>query len=273
MLSIGTVTMLVLTLGAAPETQPTAAASPATATGFLYKTVEFEGQSYAYSVYIPPTYTPDKAWPVVLALHGAGERGSDGLLQTEVGVGTAIRRWSKMIPAIVVMPQCPEKQNWIGPMGRMALKCVEAVSREYHCDANRVYLTGLSMGGQGAWHLAAALPDSFAAVIVVCGFASFKDWGGTTVDELAPKLTKTPVWVFHGDADQAVPVVAAHEMVSAVRKAGGIVYYTEYPGVGHNSWDKAYADPAMWKWLFEQVRGKPAARTTSQPADAQPAQP
>ena len=118
----------------------TAAAAPSsvTVTGFIRKTVSVDDQSYAYVVYVPPDYTPERPWPVILFLHGAGERGDDGFLQTDIGIGRAIRRHHRNIPAIVVMPQCRPNESWVGPMAGMALRCVELTSREYNLDPKRV---------------------------------------------------------------------------------------------------------------------------------------
>jgi predicted peptidase len=235
-----------------PDSQPVAPE----AVGFLYKTVLFEGENYAYSVYVPPNYTPDKAWPIILFLHGSGERGNDGLLQTEVGIGTAIRKNWHEVPAIVVMPQCRPGQMWIGSMARMALKCVEMASSEYHCDPDRFYLTGLSLGGNGTWLLGAQLADRLAAIVPICGFAELEQSTGLA-DRLAPHLAKLPIWCAHGGQDKAVPVAKAHEMVAAINKAGGNVIYKEREGMGHNVWDTTYADPNLWRWLFAQKRGVP----------------
>jgi len=226
------------------------------ATGFLCKSITLNGENYAYAVYVPPEYTPDRPWPVILYLHGSGERGSDGLFQTEIGLGRAIRRNRARFPAVVVMPQCRKEQSWVGPMGELALRCLEQSSREYALDPQRIYLTGLSLGGQGTWHLAAMLPDRFAAVVPVCGFA---EWGEPTglAQKLAEHLTKVPIWCFHGDADPAVPVEKSRELVEAVRKRGGNVKYTEYPGAKHNVWDKAYGDADLWKWVFAKKLAAP----------------
>ena len=229
--------------------EPTAPTIP---TGFLCKTITLEGEAYAYVVYVPPEYKPDKPWPVILYLHGSGERGSDGLFQTEIGLGRAIRRNRARFPAIVVMPQCRKEQSWVGPMGDMALRCLEQTSREYALDPQRIYLTGLSLGGQGTWHLAAMLPDRFAAVVPVCGFAEWGDEQTGIAQKLAERLTKVPIWCFHGDADPAVPVEKSRELVAAVRERGGNVIYTEYPGAKHNVWDQAYGDADLWKWVFEK---------------------
>ncbi len=231
------------------QSQP---ATPApTAAGFLYKTLTLDHETYSYCVYVPPDYTPDRAWPVILFLHGSGERGSDGLLQTDVGLGHALRKNWRQIPAIVVMPQCRPEQTWVGPMGRMALRCVEEVSHEYHLDPQRLYLTGLSLGGQGAWFIAASLPDRFAAVLVICGFTELGQSTGEAA-KLAPRLTNVPIWVFHGEQDTSVPVEKAREMVEAIRKAGGHVEFTSYKDGTHFIWDRVYENRETWRWLFEQ---------------------
>lgn len=224
------------------------------ATGFLYKTITLGDETYAYSVFVPPDYTPDRTWPVILFLHGSGERGDDGFRQTVIGIGSALRWNHERVPAVVVMPQCRKDQAWVGPMGEMALRCLEKTSREYRLDPDRIYLTGLSLGGQGVWHIAATFPNQFAAVVPICGFA---DWEHNTevAEKLAPRLVNLPIWVFHGDADKSVPVESERELVALIRKAGSTkIEYTEYPGVGHNAWDKAYGDPELWKWLFAQHR-------------------
>lgn len=227
-----------------------AAASPArsapTPTGFLNRTAEGEGKSLPYVVYVPKDYSADKQWPVVLFLHGSGERGTDGLKQSQVGIGTAVRMFPERYPAIMVMPQCAPNERWSGTMANLALKALDQTMAEYRCDASRQYLTGLSMGGYGSWLIASEHPTRFAAVVPICG-------GGKPED--APKIKGLPIWAYHGDADNVVPPARSREMVDAIKAAGGtLVKYTELPGVGHNSWDAAYADKAMAEWLFQQKR-------------------
>jgi predicted peptidase len=216
-------------------------------TGFLNRTVELEGATYPYVVYVPRDYTPAKKWPVVLFLHGAGERGSDGLKQSDVGIGRSLRMHSERWPAIVVMPQCAARERWAGRMAAQAVKALDQTMAEYSTDPDRVYLTGLSMGGYGSFLVASEHPQRFAAVVPICG-------GGDPA-KMAPVLKELPMWVFHGDADTAVPVTRSREMVEAIKAAGGEkVRYTEYPGVGHNSWDPAYAEKELTDWLFAQKR-------------------
>lgn len=234
------------------------------ATGFLYKALSFGEQTFAYCVYVPPEYSPDRAWPVILSLHGSGERGDDGLLQTDVGIARAIRRNRKLCSAIVVMPQCRPGVWWQDDMLDMALRCVEAASREYRCDPDRVYLTGLSMGGAGAWRLASRMPDAFAAVVPICGFYGRPNVAASPeqLEPLATRLAGLPIWCFHGAADTSVPVERSREIVEAIRAGGGQVTYTEYPDGKHNVWDRAYGDTALWRWLLAQQR---RARTQKTP--------
>lgn len=248
------------------QTAPPAAEQTATpvATGFLFKTVTIEQERYDYCVYVPPEYTRTRPWPVILFLHGSGERGRDGFLQTEVGIARAIRRHRGSVPAIVVMPQCRPEQMWNGPMLQVALRCVEQTAREYHLDPDRIYLTGLSMGGQGTWLLGAEYAERFAALVPICPFVELGPPTGL-LEKIAPRLTGVPIWCFHGDADPNVPVARTRELVATIRKLGGNIRYTEVPGGGHNVWDQAYDDPELWKWLFAQKR-TPQKREAPAPA-------
>lgn len=238
----------------APASQPAAMIAPQTATGFLFKSLELDGETYNYSIYVPPEYKPDKPWPVILFLHGSGERGSDGLLQTEVGIGTAIRRSRARCPAIVVMPQCRQGDRWGDKMNAMALNCVEKTSTEYNLDPRRLYLTGLSLGGEGSWRIAAAFPRRFAAVAVICGFVGNPKEAPSAqmVAEVAGKLNATPLHIYHGGADKVVNVEQPRVLFKAIKAAGGPVEYIEYPEVDHNSWDRTYGDAKFWEWLLSQ---------------------
>ncbi len=248
-----------------PATQPDRLLG---ARGFLCFRIEFEGQVYPYVVYVPPEYDPHRPWPVILFLHGSGERGRDGLKQTEVGIGRAIRLHRSWIPAIVVMPQCPPGRRWDGSMLRMALACVEQTSARYHLDPRRVYLTGLSLGGEGAWRLAAELPDRFAAVVPICGFVG--DPRSRPPEDLvvrvARRVVHTPIWCFHGGSDPVVTVEQARTITAAIRAAGGQVRYTEIATAGHNVWDRAYNDRRLWQWLFAQ-RLDDAGPAPARPSD------
>src|ERR1700720_4781058 len=237
-------------------------------TGFLDRTITLQGVIYKYQVFIPDNWTPRQKWPVILFLHGSGERADDGLQQTDTGIGTAIRSDRSRIPAIVVMPQCRQNLWWTQPpMDDLAIAALEAATKEFHGDTLRTYLTGLSMGGYGAWRLAEKYPGRFAALVVICGgihppAAALKahpelaKW--TPPDEpksysdAAAKVGKTPVWIFHGADDDIVPVTESQRMYAAMKEIGAEVHYTEYPGVKHVSWDRAYDEPKLFPWLFSK---------------------
>jgi predicted peptidase len=236
-------------------------------TGFLDRTIKVGTASYRYQVYVPADWSKKKKWPVILFLHGAGERGGDGLIQTEVGIGTAIRRHAERVPAIVVFPQCLKDRWWPEPeMQAQALKALDESIKEFNGDTERVYLTGISMGGYGTWAIAANNPSRFAALAPVCGgvrtpprvaIPQGTPAASDTSDPyqaVAQKVGGTPVWVFHGGADTVVPVSESQKMVDALKAAGGKVRYSEYEGVGHNSWDKAYGEPEFFTWLLSQKR-------------------
>jgi predicted peptidase len=233
-------------------------------TGFLNRTVAVDGVTYRYQVFLPANWSPDQKWPIVLFLHGAGERGDDGLAQTDVGLGHALRRFPDRYPAVVVMPQCRNDKFWSEPaMQAQALAALERSSKEFNGDAARTYLTGLSLGGYGTWAIAVHHPGRFAAIAPVCGgvvapgsvrgiMPELESEGGDPYTTAAKRVGSTPMWIFHGDADKTVPVTESQKMNAAVKAAGGDVRYTEYPGVNHNSWDKAYAEPEFPKWLLSQ---------------------
>lgn len=235
-------------------------------TGFLDRTVSVGGVSYRYQVFVPVNFDPHKKWPVVLFLHGAGERGDNGLLQTDVGLGRAIRRSASDLPFIVVMPQCRADRTWMFlDMQGQALAALEESIKEFRGDRERVYLTGISMGGYGTWDLAAKYPGRFAALVPICGGIRgperFPQLHVSLVDdpkiadpyaETARRVGKTPVWMFHGAEDESVPVEESRKMARALEEAHANVRYTEYAGVGHNSWDRAYAEPGLIQWVLEQ---------------------
>jgi predicted peptidase len=234
-------------------------------TGFLDRSVEIRGNSYRYQVFVPENFHSKKSWPMILFLHGSGERGSDGLLQTSFGLPAAIRFNRSRFPFVVVIPQCSAEMNWSTPdIEAQAMAALDATIKEFHGNRNRIYLTGLSMGGYGVWKYAIDYPGRFAALVPICGGVHGpSDWPelrvnlptGATGDpyaEVARLVGKTPVWIFHGDADDSVPVEESRHMATALKAAGANYKYTEYPGVGHNSWDKAYAEPDLVPWLLAQ---------------------
>jgi predicted peptidase len=241
-------------------------------TGFLDREVELDGQKFLYQVYVPRDYTADRAWSAILFLHGSGESGANGITQTLIGLPAAIRRNPERFPAIAVIPQSSPQRQWTDPVEQnQALAALEKSLKEFHVDPDRVYLTGLSKGGYGTWSLAAREPKRFAAVAPICGGAvpsrrTLERTGGKESDfpsnadvakTLGPAL---PIWVFHGGADPTVPPEASRNMVEALKAIGSGVKYTEYEGVGHNSWDKAYGDPEFANWLLAQKRSPRVTR-------------
>ena len=235
-------------------------------TGFLDRAISVSGRTYRYQVFVPYNWDKHKKWPVILFLHGAGERGDDGLLQTDVGLGHAIRERVTRFPFVVVMPQCPKEKVWTdSEMETQALAALDRSVKEFHGDCQRIYLTGFSMGGYGTWDMAAKYPHRFAAYILICGGIHgpehFKEIEvslardpqvADAYAETAHRVGKTPAWIFHGEADDSVPVEESRKMYAALQAAGANVKYTEYPGVGHNSWAKAYAEPELVPWLLSQ---------------------
>jgi predicted peptidase len=237
-------------------------------TGFLDRTISVQGTTYKYEVFVPEDWTPHGKWPIILYLHGSGERGDDGLQQTDTGIGTIIRSDRERVPAVVVMPQCRKNIWWIQPpMDDLAIAALEAATKEFHGDPRRTYLTGMSMGGYGVWHLAEKYPGRFAALVVICGGIHPRETllkahpelaklapsdQPTSYAEAADKVGKVPVWLFHGAADDIVPVTESQRMAAALKAVGAEVHYTEYPGVKHVSWDKAYDEPKLFPWLLSK---------------------
>lgn len=234
---------------------------------FQSRSIKFGATEYHYRVFVPKGWSEKTKWPSILFLHGAGERGDDNVAQTRVGIGPAIARQSESFPFVAVLPQCPRNRWWTEPeMQALALMVLFQATKDFNCDTTQTYLTGLSMGGYGSWIAAANNPKRFAALAVVCGgvrppprlnlpeSARLPAPTGDPYAAIAAKIGKTPVWVFHGSADQAVPVTESRKMVEALKAAGGNVRYNEYVGVGHNSWDKAYAEAELFPWLLSQRR-------------------
>ena len=153
------------------------------------------------------------------------------------------------LPYIVVSPQCPGEESWSQPKQQAAIvKLLDHITGKYRVDQDRVYLTGLSMGGYGSWRLAADHPERFAAVAPVCGAGNPED---------AEKLKSLPIWVFHGDQDKAVPFSRSVEMVEAIKKAGGTtIRFTTLEHIGHNSWSATYATPELYGWFDKQRASK-----------------
>ena len=213
--------------------------------GFLDKTIDYNGAAVKYIVYVPKGYSAEKPHPTILFLHGSGEQGDDGKKQATQGLGNAIKLAEDKWNFIVIFPQKPPGKGGFAEHEKLILDIVEKTKKEYKVDDKRFYITGLSMGGYGTWTLTCKYPTMFAAAAPICG-------GGNPAD--AAKIKDLPIWNFHGDKDTAVPIKRSQDMIDAVKAAGGTPKFTIYPGVGHNSWDKAYREENLNEWFLQQVK-------------------
>lgn len=231
------------------------------ATGFLDKTVDARGQQSRYALYVPDNYSTKQAWPLIVFLHGAGERGDDNLRQTEVGIGRAIRLHRDWFPALVLMPQCPEDRFWDAAIPAIEAAIAQTRS-EYRVDGQAITLTGLSLGGYATWIWGAQRTDLFAALMPICGGGDLEQLSKRfpartlaafgAMDSRVRNLATVPIWAFHGSDDDVVPPERSADMVARVKAAGGDVQYTVFQGAGHNSWDQAYGDRRHIRWLLKQ---------------------
>ncbi len=196
-----------------------------------------------YLLYLPDDYDRKEAWPLVVFLHGAGERGDDLERVKKHGPPKLIEQ-GKSFPAIVVSPQSAPRRWWHSQLLELTALVDEIVDK-YKIDEDRVYLTGLSMGGFGTWALAAYSPDRFAALMPICG-------GGERMT--ARVLRRVPIWVFHGAKDPIVPLERSEVMVEGLKRAGSDVKFTVYPDALHDAWTATYDNPEVWEWLFQQKR-------------------
>jgi len=194
-----------------------------------------------YLLFLPEDYGKKRqSWPLIVFLHGAGERGSD-LKKVAVHGPPKIVKNKKDFPFILVSPQCPEGDWWTEKV-EVLINLVDDIAARYKVDKKRIYLTGLSMGGYGTWALASAYPERFAAIAPICG-------GGSRIMSL--RLKDIPIWVFHGAKDRVVPLEESEEMVNAIRKRGGDVKFTIYPDAGHDSWTESYDNQELYDWFLE----------------------
>jgi acetyl esterase/lipase len=239
---------------------PAYAASHQQDTGFLNRSVDLNGVLHRYVVYLPQNWNRQQSWPFILFLHGSGERGSEGMDETQIGLPQSIRLHPERWPFVVVMPQVPfNHHHWTDPdMMAMAMAALGAEIKEFRGDPDRVYLSGLSLGGYGTWEIAKAYPHRFAALVPVCGgvFWSYQPdrWRevSTLPAEYARVVGRTPTWIFHGSDDPVVNPRQSRLMFEALKAAGGDVRFWEYAGIKHNVWDRAYAEPDLPHWLLAQ---------------------
>ncbi len=227
------------------------------------------GGTLPYRLFIPKNYDADKKYPIVLFHHGGGGAGNDN--RRHLG-SACIREWIRpemqaKNPCFIVAPQIPGKESNSSKSLKDATEIMklriqtihellDSLEMEFSIDKNREYVTGLSFGGTCTWMSVIERPNRFAAAVPICAGDWLRD---LSIEERARKLADFPLWIFHGDADTVVSVDASREVVKALRDAGGDPKYTEYPGVGHYCWDRAYRDPELISWLFAQSR-PPAAK-------------
>jgi len=217
------------------------------------------GKSLPYRIYVPENYDPAQELPLVLYLHGSGSRGRDNRAQAPPGspfLRTLLSDENlQKYPCIVLAPQCPKNQRWneavdfdrdrIPDNEAAVMGLLEQVCARYPVDSARIYITGVSMGGHGTWGMLRAYPDYFAAGVPICGGGDLKS---------ARLLLDIPIWAFHGALDDVVPAELNRDMAEAMQAMGGNVKYTEYPEEGHGIAERVYSEPALFPWLFSQVK-------------------
>lgn len=201
-----------------------------------------------YSLYVPEGYgdDPKQKWPLILFLHGAGERAQDDmLLLRKYGIPHVVEE--RDLPFITISPQCPPDMTW-GPFIDVLIALLDDTMAHYAVDRSRVYLTGLSMGGYGSWHLGIEHPERFAAIVPICGGG---DWTESFREKLKT-LADKPIWVFHGAKDPWVPLEESERIVRVLREYGSSVRFTIYPEAAHDAWTETYNNPELYTWLLAQ---------------------
>lgn len=213
-------------------------------TGFLDRTIEIGGVKMPYVVYIPPGYDASQRQPTIMFLHGRGECGTDGLKQVGQGLGRAIMNDRSRWPFIVIFPQKPDFEKQWEDFDGYVMGTLAATEAEFATDPTRTYLTGLSQGGHGTWMIGAAHPERWAALVPICGY------GDPAM--IASKIKNLPIRCYHGGADNVVPPAQSGAIIEVLKAEGATPEYTEYEGVNHNSWDRAYAEADLPAWLLQQ---------------------
>lgn len=222
--------------------------APGKAGEIVTRSAMVSGENYVYQAYLPPNAKTEKL-PLVTFLHGIRERGAGGYIKGMFA--TLVTQYLKELPAIVLFPQCRPNRFWSDPqMDKMVMHQISEMKKDFAVDAKREYLLGVSMGGYGVWHFAAAYPHKFAALVSICGGSPLTS--GDRFAPIAEKIGKTPVWLFHGAEDRIVQVSESRSMAAALKEAGGDVKYSEYTGVGHNVWLNALNEKELLPWLLAQ---------------------
>ncbi|HEY3870587.1 MAG TPA: PHB depolymerase family esterase [Actinocrinis sp.] len=213
-----------------------------------HRFISADGNDLPYIVHTPSGYGADSSdrWPLLLFLHGASERGEDLTGPAAHGpVKQAVAGAEP--PFVLVAPQCPAYSTWACELRTIA-ELLDEVAAAHRIDPDRIYVTGLSMGGAATWALAARYPGRFAAAVPICG-----SW----LPEAAARIAGLPVWTFHGEDDDDIPILHTEKIVAAVEAAGGPIRFTRYPAVGHDSWTRTYDNPEVYAWLLAQSRQPP----------------
>jgi predicted peptidase len=200
----------------------------------------------SYLLYQPRAAAAEKKAPLVLFLHGMGERGSD-LSLVAVHGPPLLAEQGRTFPYWLAAPQCPARSSWFFQLDALR-ELLRDLVRRHPIDTSRIYLTGLSMGGFGSWHLAVENPKAFAAVLPICGGEAL----ASGLEERLPTIAHVPVWAFHGAQDTVVPLILQQYLVDSLKKAGGSVRFTVYPEADHDSWTATYDDPKVTEWMLAQ---------------------
>jgi predicted peptidase len=217
-----------------------------------------KGAKVPYRLFVPPGYDSSKKYPLIFWFHGGSGRGSNNEAQISKENEKGSHVWTTAdnqatLPALVLAPQCPERENWSspefnevsGPL-QSAMEIFALVQKDYSIDPDRIYLAGQSMGGLGVWALLQTYPELWAGAIVVSSYDSFTNLRA---------ITRVPLWIFQSEMDMTVPVDLLREMVMQIKKAGGTPRYTEYHKMKNAVWDEAFAEPQLVPWLASQKRG------------------
>jgi len=225
------------------------------------------GNALPYQVMFPKDYDETKQYPLLVFLHGAGERGNDNQKQLTHGKDFLINNFQSEYPAIVIAPQCPEDSYWsnverqsignqntftfgVSEKPTVAMETLVYLIKNWlnsgKIDTKQVYVGGLSMGGMGTYELLWRMPDTFAAAFPICG--------GGQINKITDNTTNTPLWIFHGEVDGVVPAKFSQDMYNSLKTARNEVKYTEYPNVNHNSWDNVFQEKELASWLFSHKK-------------------
>lgn len=222
------------------------AANSQPTTGFLTTKATVDGVEYKYAFYVPKTYDPNRPMPVIVFLHGAGNSGTDGKSQLSCGIGPAVRANPEKWPFIIIFPQKPDDRGWCD-FDKLIMAALERIEKDYSVDKSRIYLTGLSAGGQGTLMIAAVHPDLFAAIAPMCGFAS---------KECIDKLKGLPCWAFHCEDDPYCPADIVRQWTAYLKDAGTECKLTVYPDGGHNCWDRGYQMEDLPQWFLKHSKNQ-----------------